>query len=180
MNALKNLSSVDKAKVRSAIKRINTQKVYLNKEYPGLSITNDINDFFEKFPQTKSGNISTKGLDESQLNAILYADRKAKYSIQKRKEEIEEALDGYDIGDINSKEDFYKADDIIQELNEYIEQYIVNNYSLLMEFEETNEKLRETLGRKKSYKELEDIINLAKEKIQNAKKGADKFFNFKK
>ena len=156
------------------------KKVYLNKEYPGLSITNDINEFFEKFPQTKSGNISTKGLDESQLNAILYADRKAKYSVQKRKEEIEEALDGYDIGDINSKEDFYKADDIIQELNEYIEQYIVNNYSLLMEFEETNVKLHETLGRKKSYKELEDIISLAKEKIQNAKKGADKFFNLQK
>ena len=68
----------------------------------------------------------------------------------------------------------------MNELNEYIEQYIVNNYSLLMEFEETNEKLHETLGRKKSYKELEDIINLAKSKIKNAKNGADRFFSTQK
>ena len=176
MNAFSNLSMTEQSKARSAIKRINTQKAYLNKEYPGLSITNDINDFFEKFPQTKSGNISTKGLDQSQLNAILYADKKKKFSIKKRKEEIKEALDEYDIGDIESKEDLYKADDILNELNEYIEQYIVNNYSLLIEFEDTNERLHESLGRKKSYKELEEIINLAKEKIQNAKKGADKFF----
>ena len=180
MNAIQQLSMVDQSKVRSAIKRINTQKKYLNKEYPGLSTTNDINDFFEKFPQTKSGNISTKGLDQSQLNAILYADKKKKFSIKNRKEEIKEALEEYDIGDIESKEDLYKADDILNELSEYIEQYIVNNYSLLMEFEDTNERLHESLGRKKSYKELEEIINLAKEKIQTAKKGADKFFSIKK
>ena len=177
MNAFSNLSMTERSKARSAIKRINTQKAYLNKEYPGLTTTNDINDFFEKFPQTKSGNISTKGLDQSQLNAILYADKKAKFSIRKRKEEIKEALDEYDISDIESKEDLYKADDILNKLNEYIEQYIVNNYSLLMEFEETNERLHESLGRKKSYKELEEIINLANSKIQNAKNGADKFFS---
>lgn len=169
----------DQSKARSAIKRINTQKKYLNKEYPGLSTTNDINDFLEKFPQTKSGNISTKGLDQSQLNAILYADKKKKFSIKKRKEEIKEALDEYDIGDIESKDDLYKADDILYKLNEYVEQYIVNNYSLLMEFEDTSERMHEKLGRRKSYKELEDIINLAEEKIQNAKKGADKFFRQK-
>ena len=180
MNAFSNLSMTEQSKARSAIKRINTQQKYLNKEYPGLSITNDINDFFEKFPHTKSGNISTKGLDQSQLNAILYADKKSKFSIRKRKEEIKEALDDYDIGDIESKEDLYKADDILNELNEYIEQYIVNNYSLLMEFEDTNERLHESLGRKKSYKELEEIINLAKSKIQNAKNGADKFFSTQK
>ena len=180
MNAFSNLSMTEQSKARSAIKRINTQQKYLNKEYPGLSTTNDINDFFEKFPHTKSGNISTKGLDQSQLNAILYADKKSKFSIRKRKEEIKEALDDYDIGDIESKEDLYKADDILNELNEYIEQYIVNNYSLLMEFEDTNERLHESLGRKKSYKELEEIINLAKSKIQNAKNGADKFFSTQK
>ena len=180
MNAFSNLTMIEQSKARSAIKRINTQKKYLNKEYPGLSTTNDINDFFEKFPQTKSGNISVKGLDTSQLNAILYADKKKKFSIKKRKEEIQEALDEYDIGDIESKEDLYRADDILNELNEYIEQYIVNNYSLLMEFEDTNERLHESLGRKKSYKELEDIINLAKSKVKNAKKGADKFFKIKK
>ena len=70
MNEFSKLSMTDQSKARSAIKRINTQKKYLNKEYPGLTTTNDINDFFEKFPQTKSGNISTKGLDESQLNKI--------------------------------------------------------------------------------------------------------------
>lgn len=179
MNAFSNLSMTDQSKARSAIKRINTQKAYLNKEYPRLSITNDINDFFEKFPQTKSGNISTKGLDESQLNAILYADKKRKFSIRKRKEEIKEALEEYDIGDIESKDDLYKADDILDKLNEYVEQYIVNNYSLLMEFEDTSERIHEKLGRKKTYKELEDIINLAEEKIQKAKKGADKFFKQK-
>ena len=170
----------EQSKARSAIKRINTQKKYLNKEYQGLSTTNDINDFFEKFPQTKSGNISTKGLDQSQLNAILYADKKKKFSIKKRKEEIKEALEEYDIGDIESKDDLYKADAILDKLNEYVEQYIVNNYSLLMKFEETSERLHENLGRKKSYKELEEIINLAESKIQNAKKGADKFFSIKK
>ena len=121
MNAFSKLSMTDQSKARSAIKRINTQKKYLNKEYPGLTTTRDINDFFEKFPQTKSGNISTKGLDQSQLNAILYADKKAKFSIRKRKEEIKEALDEYDIGDIESKEDLYKADDILDKLNEYVE-----------------------------------------------------------
>ena len=170
----------DQSKARSAIKRINTQKKYLNKEYPGLTTTNDINDFFEKFPQTKSGNISTKGLDQSQLNAILYADKIKKFSIKKRKEELKEALDDYDIGDIESKDDLYRADYILNELNEYIEQYIVNNYSLLMEFEDTNERLHESLGRKKSYKELEEIINLAKEKIQKSKKGADRFLSTRK
>lgn len=170
----------EQSKARSAIKRINTQKKYLNKEYQGLSTTNDINDFFEKFPQTKSGNISTKGLDQSQLNAILYADKKKKFSIKKRKEEIKEALEEYDIGDIESKDDLYKADAILDKLNEYVEQYIVNNYSLLMKFEETSERLHENLGRKKSYKELEEIINLAESKIQNAKKGADRFFSIKK
>ena len=170
----------EQSKARSAIKRINTQKKYLNKEYQGLSTTNDINDFFEKFPQTKSGNISTKGLDQSQLNAILYADKKKKFSIKKRKEEIKEALEEYDIGDIESKDDLYKADYILDKLNEYVEQYIVNNYSLLMKFEETSERLHENLGRKKSYKELEEIINLAESKIQNAKKGADRFFSIKK
>ena len=49
-----------------------------------------------------------------------------------------------------------------------------------MKFEDTSERMHEKLGRKKSYKELEDIINLAEEKIQNAKKGADKFFSIKK
>lgn len=179
MNAFSKLSITDQSKARSAIKRINTQKKYLNKEYPGLSTTNDINDFFEKFPQTKSGNISTKGLDVSQLNEILYADKKKKFSIKKRKEEIKEALDEYDIGDIESKDDLYKADDILYKLNEYVEQYIVNNYSLLMKFEDTSERMHEKLGRRKSYKELEDIINLAEEKIQNGKKGADKFFRQK-
>lgn len=179
MNAFSNLSMTERSKARSAIKRINTQKKYLNKEYPGLTTTRDINDFFEKFPQTKSGNISTKGLDQSQLNEILYADKKAKFSIRKRKEEIKEALDEYDIGDIESKDDLYKADDILDKLNEYVEQYIVNNYSLLMEFEDTSERMHEKLGRRKSYKELEDIINLAEEKIQKAKKGADKFFSTK-
>ena len=180
MNAFLNLSMTEQSKARSAIKRINTQKKYLNKEYQGLSTTNDINDFFEKFPQTKSGNISTKGLDQSQLNAILYADKKKKFSIKKRKEEIKEALEEYDIGDIESKDDLYKADAILDKLNEYVEQYIVNNYSLLMKFEETSERLHENLGRKKSYKELEEIINLAESKIQNAKKGADRFFSIKK
>lgn len=164
------MTKLEKARFSSALKRINTQMKYIEKNFPrGSSFRAKVEEFKDFFPTTKGGNISAKGIQPWQINKILYADKKEQFTITGERQRIKEALP--DIAqDFNLKEkkDLIELGDLLRDIKDEIESFIINNYNLMMEIEDVKEKLTEQTGTRKSYAELQELIERTKRERKNA------------
>lgn len=164
------MTKLEKARFSSALKRINTQMKYIEKNFPkGSAFCAKVEEFKDFFPTTKSGNISAKGLQQWQINKILAADKKDKFTISAERQRIKEAIP--DIAkdfNLKDKKDLIKLSDLLRDIKDEIEAFITNNYNLMMDIEDVKAKLTEETGTRKSYAELQELIERTKRERKTA------------
>lgn len=165
--------TLERARLQSAIKRLNTQYKQLIDLY-GRDVANELvpNWFIKpnELPRTKSGNVSIKGLTDKQLARLLNLDKSKYITVKQIQQRIEKQYDiKFKGADIDRRADMVR--NYVYNVDEF-SNWLIANYDLIKEeMEERYEELQtppeddQGKTRRRIYEELQEFVDDVQEEM---------------